>query len=289
MLKRVVVGLALLAFALVNRTVHGAEAVEPPREGRSADTVAVPKAASREPAAAANPALSDERLKAKLRKVLEQKVRFEFTDVPFQNCVDTLGTLTGQNLVIDPAIQGQQALINLKVQDMPVSDALSWLSRLAGAEWELRDNAIYILPRRDAAPPKADTQPGKTKVAAPAADGARPCNRLRVHLANGAEVEADQGVLAQFPGLSEQVLEEFFDPAKDGMLCYQGLPPGRSLENLRDLCAVVAPKARLQMVKDLLLIFDDDAHALHRVATVMRHLLLAQRKDSAAAQNDNRP
>jgi hypothetical protein len=58
---------------------------------------------------------------------------------------------------------------------------------------------------------------------------------------------------------------------------------------LRELCAAVAPKVHLQVVRDMLLVSGDDARELRRVATVMRQLLLAQRKDAPAAEKSSRP
>jgi len=290
MLKRVAVFVAMLAVAILVRQVGCEEAAAPP-EARSANNVSAPKAASRDQInRVGRAAAADEEWKAKYQKALDRRITFEFVDTPFTEGVNFLQTISNVNFVVDPVLEREQGnTVSLKAQDMPISDALSWLSRLAGADWELRDQAIYISPRKDAARPKAGPQHARAEGAAPEAVGARPAGRLRVHLANGAEVEADQGVLAQFPSVAEEMLEEFFDPAKDGMLCYRALPPGRSLEDLRELCAAVAPKVHLQVVRDMLLVSGDDARELRRVATVMRQLLLAQRKDAPAAEKSSRP
>jgi len=290
MLKRVTAIIVVLAVALAAREVRCADS-SPAPAAKVGESVAAPKAAV--PAPTAEPgskAAADEEWKAKYQKALERRITFEFVDTPFVDCVEFLRTVANVNLVLDQALLHQPATtVSLRVQDMPISDALSWLTRLAGAEWELRDQAVHIQPGKDAAQPKAGPQPGRTEEAARDAGGARPAGRLRVRLANGAEVEADQGALAQFPGLTERMLEEFFDSSKDGVLCYRALPPGRSLEDLRELCALIAPKARLQMAQNLLLVSGDDARELRRVAALMRQLLLAQRKDAPTTEKDRRP
>jgi hypothetical protein len=85
---------------------------------------------------------------------------------------------------------------------------------------------------RDAGPTTAST--GRDAGAA---------NRIRVRLANGNEMEAEGGALAQ---VQSEILEAFFDPAKDGLLVYK-LPRQHSaaLPALRQRLSEVAAKSKL--------------------------------------------
>jgi hypothetical protein len=284
MLKRIATLALLLAVAVAARQACCAEA----SEARTIE--AAPKAASRAPAETKRiAAAGGEEWQTRLGKALERKITLEFVDTPFNDCAKFLGEVTDANLVLDPLLRAPGMPISLKVQNMPASDVLSWFCRLAGAEWELRDHAIHIAPSKDggartrmaemAAPEGAATTTASTR------DGAR----LRVRLASGGEIEADGAALAQAPGMAEQMVEEFFDPAKDGLLCYRGIPGGCTLEELRELCAAAAPKAKLQLVHGLLLVSGDDSRELRRVATLMRQLLLSQHKETPAVEKNARP
>ena len=105
------------------------------------------------------PKLSQERtpeelaqIQAAIRKKLSRKVSFEFVETPFEEALNFLNSLAKVGIVIDPGALKADATrtpITLKVTDMELDLALSWICRLADLRYEIRDR-IFITSRTDA-------------------------------------------------------------------------------------------------------------------------------------------
>jgi len=82
---------------------------------------------------------------AKVRETLQKKVSFDFVETPLQDVVSFLGTLTDTTIILDQAaLKEQQAPITLRVSDMRLEAALSWICRLAGLGYGLKNEAIFV-------------------------------------------------------------------------------------------------------------------------------------------------
>ena len=87
---------------------------------------------------------------AKIGEVLKtKKVSFDFVDTPLQDAVAFMRQVLDVNMVLDPAVNGKQAL-TLRVNDMPAGRALQWMAKVGGGEMKIQDGAVYF-----AATPKA--------------------------------------------------------------------------------------------------------------------------------------
>lgn len=75
---------------------------------------------------------------------LEQRVSFEFKGARLGEAVDYLSALTKQNILLDPRVGAQDTPIHLQVRDMKLSSALRWLTRMAGLEFAIRREAIFL-------------------------------------------------------------------------------------------------------------------------------------------------
>ena len=107
--------------------------------------------------------------KAAIAKTLERKVSFEFVDTPFNDAIGFLRSLANSAFIVDPAVlKNGPPMINLRVKDMKMDQALEWILKLCELEYEIRDQAIFISKQKsrtvDAATkvePKSDSTPKK--------------------------------------------------------------------------------------------------------------------------------
>jgi len=82
---------------------------------------------------------------AKVRETLSKKVSFDFVETPLQDVLNFLGSLADTTIVLDQgAIKESQPQITLRVSDMRVEAALSWICRLAGLTYGLKNEAIFV-------------------------------------------------------------------------------------------------------------------------------------------------
>ena len=81
-----------------------------------------------------------------IRRRLDKRVSFEFVQTPLSEAVQFLQNLTKVNMILDPvAIKDVgDAPITLRVSQMKLELALDWILRLAGLQYMLKDNAIFI-------------------------------------------------------------------------------------------------------------------------------------------------
>jgi hypothetical protein len=150
----------------------------------------------------ATQALVAETWRNEINKALDRKVSFEFVDTSLTDACEFIRQIAKVNLIIDPkSLENGTPVINLRVTDMKLLDALSWVCKLAGQRPEFRNQSIFITADQEGAP-KADP---KRDVPPLTASG-----KLRVKLTNGNELEADSSVFVNHPelvaGIVEQVL-----------------------------------------------------------------------------------
>jgi hypothetical protein len=157
--------------------------------------------------------------------------------------------------------------------DMPIATSMSWICRLSGAEWELKDKAIFVHCVPDQSGEEKTAQPGESKSAEN--------GKLHVKLPNGSEIEADQSILNSNPGIAGAILEQCIDPARDGLLVFhlEKSAAADALEKLRPLASKVAGKTALEYDErtQLLLVTGGEPTDLRRVATLIRELGIATR------------
>lgn len=85
--------------------------------------------------------------KKEIRRKMDRRVSFEFVDTPLTEAVTFLHALTELNIIIDPrALEevGGDINITLRVADMPLDLALKWILRLAGLDYTLKSEAVFI-------------------------------------------------------------------------------------------------------------------------------------------------
>ena len=77
---------------------------------------------------------------------LQEPVSFDFIDTPIEDIVHFLRQLTGLTIVLDPKALAALHVteITLKVTDMRLGDALSWIVKAVGLQYSIRDNALLI-------------------------------------------------------------------------------------------------------------------------------------------------
>ncbi|HOX08266.1 MAG TPA: hypothetical protein PK280_17865 [Planctomycetota bacterium] len=82
---------------------------------------------------------------AQIRRKLEKKVNFEFVQAPLSEAINFLQSVSEVNMVLDPAAKaGGERQITLRMNQATLSLALEWILKLAGLDYELRDNAVFI-------------------------------------------------------------------------------------------------------------------------------------------------
>jgi type II secretory pathway component GspD/PulD (secretin) len=82
---------------------------------------------------------------ATIRRKLEKKVNFEFVQAPLSEAINFLQSVSEVNMVLDPAAKaGGERQITLRMNQATLSLALEWILKLAGLDYELRDNAVFI-------------------------------------------------------------------------------------------------------------------------------------------------
>ena len=97
---------------------------------------------------------------------MERNVSFEFVDTPVGEALAFLQALTHVNIVVDPAPlrdRARRRTICLKVADMELRHALSWILRLSGRSYTLRNRAVFVsTPERIRLGPRAAAgRPGR--------------------------------------------------------------------------------------------------------------------------------
>ena len=102
-----------------------------------------------------------------LRDRLAQRVTFDFQDTPSDDVFQFLRQVSGVNIVIAPAFATRARTVTLRVLDMPLKDALSWLAELQAIAITAEDGALYV-----SAPADAPVQPAGTAGAGASAAGA---------------------------------------------------------------------------------------------------------------------
>lgn len=93
--------------------------------------------------------------KAAIEKKLERKISFDFYGTPVDEVVQFAGSLLRVNIFLEkPAVAKITTPITLKVADMPASEALKKTFALAGMEYELVDEAIFVTVKQKNVPRK---------------------------------------------------------------------------------------------------------------------------------------
>lgn len=92
--------------------------------------------------------------KQEIMKKLSRRVSFEFVDTPLEEALTFLNSLSKVNIILDPKVAAEGAgriPINLKVSEMDMSTALTWILRLAQLEFDLRNQAVFITKKSELA------------------------------------------------------------------------------------------------------------------------------------------
>jgi hypothetical protein len=82
-----------------------------------------------------------------VRTLFAKRINFDFVDTPVQDALSFFGCLTGLTCVVDPAVAKEDIPVTLKVTDIRLGMALDWIMRLAGLEYELRDEVVFVSTR----------------------------------------------------------------------------------------------------------------------------------------------
>ncbi|HUT35523.1 MAG TPA: hypothetical protein VNE39_18690 [Planctomycetota bacterium] len=129
-MRHILVALAIALWIGGPAFAEGAGVQKPPKPGVR-------------PAAAAKPA-GDNEADRKIKEVLKTKrVTFDFVETPIGDAMNFIQQLLGVNVVVDPGLDKGRAL-TLRVNDMPMGQALQWIAKLADAKMEVRDGAVVI-------------------------------------------------------------------------------------------------------------------------------------------------
>ena len=144
----------------------------------------------------------------RIKEELQRKVSFEFVDTPLQEMVQFFNGLIKPNMVLDPKMPNKDAKITLKAADMSLELALSWITRLADLEWQIRDQAIYIFDPKLERRREAEARQGENRQQGQGQTENMP--KLSVRRPDGTAIEADVPLLMR-PGLGQQILDHTLD------------------------------------------------------------------------------
>ncbi|NQT88609.1 hypothetical protein HQ560_17720 [bacterium] len=82
---------------------------------------------------------------ANIRGTLQRKVSFDFVETPLQDVLSFLSHLTDTTIVLDAEpLADLRPIVTLRVNEMRFEAALSWICKLNGLKYGLRDEAIFI-------------------------------------------------------------------------------------------------------------------------------------------------
>ena len=220
---------------------------------------------------------------AKIKAALSAKVSFEFEDTPLAEVIDFFRKLTPVSFVVDQATKDVAPPVTLKVTDVSLDKALTYVAHLTQANWAIHDDAVFISIPKDLL---AELIKRKKEEEQQQAQEAVQKNQLkvRVKFANGNEVEVDGNTEDAHPGVAEALLERGIDPAQDGLLIYKtnAFPDKLKVAAIQNLIEANAKATLSNNVKFKLLIIKGEPQELRRVATLMRSLGC-----STLAQPDN--
>ena len=212
----------------------------------------------------------------RIRKALDQKVTFEFADVQLNEAVTFIRQIANVNFIVEPALVARNVNITLKAQDMPLRNALDWISRLAEARWEVADHAIFI--GTNPPDPRATPAPGDLNLRVPPRRTPRALDssaKIRVKLPNGAEIETEGGVLNEFPEMMQEILTQLHDTTKDGILVYRLDDPAKAeiVEKAVDLLKNLTVTYTINRDLKLLVVVADQPYNLRRAQVLLNVLL----------------
>jgi hypothetical protein len=83
----------------------------------------------------------------RIENALAKKVTYDFKAIALADAVRQLAADSEVNMILDDSrLAGVDPMqkVTLKVKDMTIGSALSWLTRDAGLEWSMQDEAIFI-------------------------------------------------------------------------------------------------------------------------------------------------
>ncbi len=126
-----------------------------------------------------------EEWKKEIERKLKKKINFQFIQAPLTEALNFFQQVSDVNMVIDPALRAKDSPVTLKMTQAELRLAIAWILKLAGAEYELVDHALFM----KLAPKKADG-----KKPAPAAG---PSKKLKAQLAKKINLEFDEQPLAE--------------------------------------------------------------------------------------------
>jgi tetratricopeptide (TPR) repeat protein len=81
----------------------------------------------------------------RIREALNKKVSFDFAETPLEDVVAFLSNLADVAMVVDwSAVGKERPNVTLRVNEMRLADALSWIVKLTGVTYVLKDEAVFI-------------------------------------------------------------------------------------------------------------------------------------------------
>jgi len=80
----------------------------------------------------------------RIREALRKKVTFDFVETPLQDVVNFLSALVDVTIVLDSSAVKDAPNVTLRVGDMELGQALTWIMKLTGLAYTLQDEAVFI-------------------------------------------------------------------------------------------------------------------------------------------------
>ncbi|HPD14966.1 MAG TPA: hypothetical protein PLE19_08450 [Planctomycetota bacterium] len=143
------------------------------------------------PAAGAEEPEADKKIKELLKT---KKVTFDFVETPIVDVMNFMQQLIGVNLIVDPGLDKQMPL-TLRVNEMPVGQALQWIARLAGGKMDVRDGAVVVEVAKEGEREFAALKPKQEKALLKAdhekmmRKGGQPFGKVSLPIGNGGTLE----------------------------------------------------------------------------------------------------
>lgn len=83
-----------------------------------------------------------------LHETMEKKISFEFLDTPLSEAIYFLGS----SIIMSPELAEKETPITLKVNNVARKDVIAQVCKLAHADWDIRNEAIFVYPEGKAPP-----------------------------------------------------------------------------------------------------------------------------------------
>lgn len=82
----------------------------------------------------------------RIRVALDKKINVTFVEKPLADCAASLRAMLGVNVIVSPGVAKSAPVTLQTTTSMTAENALAWISRQAGVDFAVLNNAVYFAP-----------------------------------------------------------------------------------------------------------------------------------------------